>query len=625
MKTFLSFLCLLLLTSTAQAASASSVTVTTQAVTIPGNEYSLDFGIQWACDDFPRNSAPGRIELVNGSGTVVGRVVASIYRPDNISISVSGGGTVTNTNAWVAVYAPNGTPADGELTGTWNLSGVEPGDYTLRLHHYTTWENTLEATTVWTSTYFYGGSVPTPQNQPPSIAWTTGPGSVAHGQTYAITARGHDPDGNLAQVNIWKNGVPFALTGGGNGTEGDLTGSSTDGGPQIITFTAQAVDAAGETSAVISQTVTVNAPVNTPPTIILLAPTSQTVTAGTTLALSSLATDPDGNLSAHNLDIQRPAGDWNFQGEFATGEPFQGGPVGSPGDSTRTASFTFSDPGTYSIRSGASDGSGWYHSETVAITVVPVAPTQYVLTATAGAGGAVSNGGTFVAGTSATVSATPDAAHDFAGWSGDAGGASNPLTVLMDRDKSVQAMFTLKSFALFTSATAGGAVTQGGTYPPGTTVTISAVADTLHRFVGWAGDAGGTSTTVTVLLDSPKSVQAIFTDKTSQTLTFPAPADQPVSGPPLTLNATASSGLPVSYTVLNGPAVLNGNQLQITGPGAVTVEASQAGDGFYLSAAPVTRTFNTFAAAVLRYRPSGRTLLQSRSANSAAPYVLETP
>ena len=46
-------------------------------------------------------------------------------------------------------------------------------------------------------------------------------------------------------------------------------------------------------------------------------------------------TDPDGNITGHNLDIQRPAGDWNFQGGFATGEPYQGGPVGSGADSTR--------------------------------------------------------------------------------------------------------------------------------------------------------------------------------------------------------------------------------------------------------------------------------------------------
>jgi hypothetical protein len=54
--------------------------------------------------------------------------------------------------------------------------------------------------------------------------------------------------------------------------------------------------------------------------------------------------------------------------------------------------------------------------------------------------------------TAGTPSWSPDAAHDFAGWSGDAGGSANPLAVLMDRAKSVQANFALKSFTLTTSA-----------------------------------------------------------------------------------------------------------------------------------------------------------------------------
>lgn len=219
---------------------------------------------------------------------------------------------------------------------------------------------------------------------PPTIAWNSAPTSVANGEGYYIAAHGTDPDGDLAQVNVWKNGQPFAFAGGGNGTDGDSGNSTSDGGPQTVTFTAQAVDAAGATSPIITHVVTINAPVNNPPSVTLLSPGSQTVTAGTTLTITARATDPDGNLSGHNLDIQRPAGDWNFQGGFATGEPYQGGAVGSGADSTRTASFTFTDVGTYYVRSGATDGSGWYHSATVPITVVPPPPTQYTLTTSAG-------------------------------------------------------------------------------------------------------------------------------------------------------------------------------------------------------------------------------------------------
>ena len=80
------------------------------------------------------------------------------------------------------------------------------------------------------------------------------------------------------------------------------------------------------------------------------------------------------------------------------------------------------------------------------------------------------------------------------------------------------------------------------------------------------------------------------TDKTDQTITFAVIPDQVVTSA-VTLSATASSGLPVSYTV-TGPAVLSGNTLTFTGPGAVSIVASQTGDSTYNAAATVTRTFS---------------------------------
>lgn len=593
-----------------------------QVITIPTSAYDIRFSVAWFADDYPQASAPGRIELIR-AGVVIGRVTANHYRDTGPSVSVMNG-TVDNVSSTVSIFTTDGSAADGFLYGTWHLTGLAPGDYTVRAWTYHT-RSRLYATTVVTDTSFENGSSPQPVNRAPTIAWVSAPGSAGSGVSYQVSVRGHDDDGNLAQVNLWKNGSPFAFAGGGNGSDGDSGNWTSDSGPQTVTFTAQAVDASGATSPVITHVVSIGAPTNRPPNVTLLAPAAQTVTAGTALTIRANATDADGNLSAHNLDIQRPAGDWNFQGGFATGEPYQGGPVGSGGDSTRSASFTFTDVGTYYVRSGASDGSGWYHSPTVAITVVSPPPVQYSLSTEAGSGGSVSQGNVFNAGTWATVTATPDAIHDFAGWTGDAGGAANPLSVLMDRNRTVRANFSLRSFALTTAAGTGGSVTPGGSYPYGSIVTLTALADATHRFLGWAGDATGTSPSVALTIDGPKSVQAVFADKVAQTITFAVPPDQPVGGPVLTLAASASSGLPVGYVVQSGPAVVNGNQLQITGPGTVTVQANQAGDGLFLPAAPVSRTFNAVAAAVLRYRPNGRTVLHGRTTPGAAPYVLERP
>jgi hypothetical protein len=466
---------------------------------------------------------------------------------------------------------------------------------------------------------------PGPANRAPSIAWTSAPVAVADGQGYTVSVSAHDDDGNLTAVSIWKDGNPFAFAGGGDGTDGTSGNPTSDGGPRTVTFTAQAFDSTGAASAFLTHVVTIAAPVNRPPQIALLSPGNQTVTAGTTLTISSQATDPDGNIANHNLDIQRPAGDWNFQGGFATGEPFQGGPVGSGGDSTRSAGFTFTDVGTYVVRAAVNDGSGWYHSETVSVSVVAPPPVQYALTTSAGAGGAVTAGGTYNAGMVVTVSATPDAMHDFAGWSGDAGGLANPLSISMDRNRSVQANFVVKSFALTTSASGGGAVTPGGTYPYGTVLTLTGTPDATHRFVQWSGDASGTSSPVAVVMDRARVVQAVFASKTAQTIAFAPVAAQPVNAPPLSLSATSSSGLPVTFAVVSGPAALNGSRLTITGAGAITVQASQAGDATYLPAPSVAQTFNAVANATLKYRPASRTILRQRDTEGAAPFVLERP
>ena len=505
---------------------------------------------------------------------------------------------------------PVGSGADSTRTASFTFSDV--GTYTVRSGAYDG------------SGWYHSATVAitvTPANRAPTIAWLSAPASASHQQSYTISARGGDAEGNLSQVNVWKNGQPFAFAGGGSGFSGDSGNPTSDNGPQTVTFTAQAVDADGATSPVITHIITINAPVNNPPTVTLLSPGGQTITAGTTLTISSHATDPDGNITGHNLDIQRPAGDWNFQGGFATGEPYQGGPVGSGADSTRSASFTFTDVGTYYVRSAASDGSGWYHSATVAITVAPAPPAQFALVTSGGAGGAVSAGGTYTAGTTVMVTATPDGAHDFAGWSGDAGGTSNPLAVLMDRAKTVQANFSPKSFSLTTNASGGGAVTPGGNYPYGTTVTISAAADATHRFVGWAGDASGSAPSIALTITRPLSVQAVFESKTVQTISFPAIGDQSV-GASFPLTVTTTSGLPVTLTV-TGPATYSGGVLTLTGPGAVSVQATQPGDGTYLPAAPVTRTFNAAAPAVLRYRATGRTFLQTGRTPESIPYVIQ--
>lgn len=72
-----------------------------------------------------------------------------------------------------------------------------------------------------------------------------------------------------------------------------------------------------------------------------------------------------------------------------------------------------------------------------------------------------------------------------------------------------------------------------------------------------------------------------------QTLVFAALESVVYGDAPRTLTASATSGLPVVYSVVRGPATVSGSLLTLTGAGDVMVRASQPGDGDRLPATEV--------------------------------------
>ena len=77
----------------------------------------------------------------------------------------------------------------------------------------------------------------------------------------------------------------------------------------------------------------------------------------------------------------------------------------------------------------------------------------------------------------------------------------------------------------------------------------------------------------------------------SQTINFGPLAGQTYGVAPIALDPTNTSGLPVSFAVISGPATLSGSVLTVTGAGNVVVEASQAGNATYAAATPVDESF----------------------------------
>ena len=182
-----------------------------------------------------------------------------------------------------------------------------------------------------------------------------------------------------------------------------------------------------------------------------------------------------------------------------------------------------------------------------------------------------------------------------ADYLGSYGSASGTLTL-----KTAQHI----TFTPIPSQTVGAPpVTLSATSSAGLPVTFSVISGpgsisgsgTLLIFTG-----GGTVVVAadqvgdTIYAAAPQVTQLVTVGRTAQTITFPALADVTFHVPPppltVTLHATASSTLPVTYRIVHGPATLNSGVLTIISSGTIEITANQAGDSTYDAAPQVTRT-----------------------------------
>ncbi|HTI69873.1 MAG TPA: chitobiase/beta-hexosaminidase C-terminal domain-containing protein, partial [Candidatus Limnocylindria bacterium] len=94
---------------------------------------------------------------------------------------------------------------------------------------------------------------------------------------------------------------------------------------------------------------------------------------------------------------------------------------------------------------------------------------------------------------------------------------------------------------------------------------------------------------------APPVEQSFSVSRGNQSITFYPLEDRQLGTQPLELNAIASSGLPVRFTLVSGPATLAGSTLTVTNTGTVKIWALQPGDANYNSAPAVEVSFKVFA------------------------------
>ncbi|RZJ27259.1 MAG: hypothetical protein EON85_11590, partial [Brevundimonas sp.] len=152
-----------------------------------------------------------------------------------------------------------------------------------------------------------------------------------------------------------------------------------------------------------------------------------------------------------------------------------------------------------------------------------------------------------------------------------------------------------------TGGTAPYSYTSTGTLPTG----LALVGDML---VG-TPSAGGTFNFTIVARDSTSGTGSPYSGsqaysvtigQTAQTISFPALANAPLSASPLSLSATASSGLTVAFgSSTTTVCTVSGTALTLLQTGTCTITASQAGDAGYTAAAPVSRSFTVTPSALV--------------------------
>jgi uncharacterized repeat protein (TIGR02543 family) len=164
-------------------------------------------------------------------------------------------------------------------------------------------------------------------------------------------------------------------------------------------------------------------------------------------------------------------------------------------------------------------------------------------------------------GTTATLTATPNPGYIFGGWTGDATGITNPLSLMMDADKTVGATFgpdlsdsdsdglsnydeiithgtnplvadtdgdgysdgieiqngtnpldpaSVPTFDLTLTTPQYGSLSGAGTYPLNTNATLAATANPGYIFTKWTGDASGTENPLSLNMNADKTVGATF-------------------------------------------------------------------------------------------------------------------
>ena len=149
----------------------------------------------------------------------------------------------------------------------------------------------------------------------------------------------------------------------------------------------------------------------------------------------------------------------------------------------------------------------------IVATFAPASVTLDVAVTGIGTVNVLPGAGSYAVGSQVTLSPNPGEGWVFSGWSGGATGAANPLTLTLQSNTVVVAAFTPATVTLATTVVGSGTVAlspPGGSYVPGTMVTLTATPALGFAFSGWSGGASGILNPLSLTLQTNLTVTATF-------------------------------------------------------------------------------------------------------------------
>ncbi|HEY0549179.1 MAG TPA: Ig-like domain-containing protein, partial [Verrucomicrobiae bacterium] len=332
-------------------------------------------------------------------------------------------------------------------------------------------------------------------NLPPTVSISNPANGAAFRApaSFPISALANDSDGSVASVQFFVNGNSI---GSSSGPDFSVNASGLAAG--TYSLTAIATDNRGATGSAQPVSITVT----NPPVVYALGLAAQPANGGTITGNA-----PGSYVSGSIITLTAAAAEgFAFSGWSgdATGAE---NPLTFTLDGPRNVVANFSPVTvpTYSLTLQVNPVEGGR----IEVTPAPNGPNS-----------------TYLEGTVVSLQAFPATAaasiFRFMGWSGDATGTNNPITVIMTRNLSVTASFeeSLKNIFYLTLATnpvdagfiqvnpAPDAPNRG--YFEGAVLTVTAVAVSTNVFSSWSGSVTSSIATISVTMNSDKSLTANF-------------------------------------------------------------------------------------------------------------------